>query len=300
LLQALVSVALVVAIAMALLQSALANAKIESQHVAARIVASGLERGTGDFVRWAARSVAARGASTTWSTTTVSDGKQSACASNDPSCGASLAISFTVVGSTANATSGASLAENLQEALHENRISATISATLTDRDGTIVASAARLATIRAFDAPPYAILSGVRDATTIASSVGAAQGDTAGAPADTSGAAGSTAPPTPDPARPAADTDTTISVTMTCSNSDANDNPSRPFADDNAPGNDDKPWGVSGGSGFEAPCEPAYAFSATPRIPTDARPPVGDVYDVGTFSTTYWASRATTPTSWAP
>jgi hypothetical protein len=299
-LQALVSVALVVTIAMAILQSALANAKIESQHVAARIVSSGLERGTGDFVRWAARSVAARGATTTWSTATVSDGTRSACEANDPGCGASLAMSFAVAGSTANATSGASLAENLQEALHENRISATISATLTARDGTIVASAARLATIRVFDAPPYAILSGVRDATTIASSVGAAQGDTAGAPAEAIGTGGSIAPPTPDPARPAADTDTTISVTMTCSNSDANDNPSRPFADDNAPGNDDEPWGVSGGSGFEAPCEPAYAFSATPSIPTDARPPVGDVYSVGTFSTTYWASRATTPSSWAP
>jgi hypothetical protein len=87
---------------------------------------------------------------------------------------------------------------------------------------------------------------------------------------------------------------------MTCSNSEANDNASRPFADDNAPGNDGEPWGVSGGTGFEAPCEPTYAFSATPAVPTDARPPVGGVYDVGTFSTTHWASRATTPTSWAP
>jgi hypothetical protein len=299
-LQALVSVALVVAIAMALLQSALANAKIESQHVAARIVSSGLERGTGDFVRWAARYVAARGASTTWSSTAVSDGTQSACEPSDPACGASLSMSFAVAGSTANTTSGASLAKNLQEAVRENRISATISATLADRDGTIVARAARLATIRVFDAPPYAILSGVRDATTIASNVGAAQGDTAGAPAESSGGGASIAPPTPDPARPAADTDTTISVTMTCSNSNANDNPSQPFADDNAPGNDGEPWGVSGGSGFEAPCAPAYAFSATPSIPADARPPVGNVYDVGTFSTTYWASRATTPSSWAP
>jgi len=299
-LQALVSVALVVAIAMALLQSALANAKIESRHVAARIVAGGLERGTADFVRWAARSVAAHGATTTWSTANVSDGMQSACEANDAGCGASLAISFAVVGSTANAIAGASLAENLQDALHENRIAATITATLADRSGAIESSATRLATVRVFDASPYAILSGVRDATTIASSVGAAQGDTAGAPAADGLATQGIAPPTPDPARPAADTDTTISVTMTCTNSEANDNASRPFADDNAPGNDGEPWGVSGGTGFEAPCEPAYAFSATPSIPADARPPIGGVYDVGTFSTTHWASRATAPSSWAP
>jgi hypothetical protein len=299
-LQALVSVALVVTIALALLESALANAKIESQHVAARIVASGLERGTGDFVRWASRTVAARGASGTWSTAIVSDGTQNACEANDPGCGTSLAISFVVEGSTANATSGASLAENLQDALHENRISATISATLVDRRGAIEASAARRATIRVFDAPPYAILSGVRDATTIASSVGASQGDSAGSPATGEAADGSIAPPTPDPARPAADTDTTISVMMTCSNSSANGNESRPFSDNNAPGNDGEPWGVSGGSGFEAPCEPTYALSATPSIPSDARPPIGNVYDVGTFSTTRWASRATTPSSWAP
>jgi hypothetical protein len=299
-LQALVSVALVIAIAMALLESALANAKIESQHVAARIVASGLERGTGDFVRWAAHTVAARGASSTWSTAAVSDGTQNACEADDPGCRASLAISFAVEGSTASAASGTSLAENLQDAIHENRVSAIISATLADPNGAIEASATRRATIRVFDAPPYAILSGVRDATTIASNVGAAQGDTAGAPASTELAGGSIAPPTPDPARPADDTDTTISVTMTCSNSKANDNESQPFADDNAPGNDGEPWGVSGGSGFEAPCEPGYALSATPSIPSDARPPIGNVYDVGTFSTTRWASRATTPSSWAP
>ena len=299
-LQALVSVALVVAIAMVLLQSALANAKIASQHASARIVASGLERGTGDFVRWAARAVAARGASTSWSAATVTDGTQNACETNDPGCGASLTISFAVAGSTANATPGTSIAENLQDVLHENRVSATISVALADRSGAIEASATRLATIRVFDAPPYAILSGVRDATTMASSVGAAQGDTAGAPgADTNDAA-SIAPPTPDPARPAADTDTTISVTMTCSNSSANDNASQPFSDNNAPGNDGEPWGVSGGSAFEAPCEPTYASSTTPSVPADARPRVGDIYDVGTFSTTRWASRATTPSSWAP
>jgi hypothetical protein len=264
--------------------------------VAARIVASGLERGTSDVVRWAARAVAARGATTAWSAATVFDGARSACAANDPDCGATLALSFAIAGATSNATSGTSLADNLQDAIHENRISATVSATLTDRSGEIEASAARRATIRVFDAPPYAILSGVRDATTIASSVDASQGDTAGSPA----MATSIAPPTPDPERPAADTDTTISVTMTCSNSSANDNASQPFADDNAPGNDNEPWGVSGGSAFEAPCEPTYAFSATPSVPADARPRVGEIYDVGTFSTTRWASRATTPSSWAP
>jgi hypothetical protein len=298
-LQALVSVALVVAIAMVLLQSALANAKIASQHATARIVASGLERGTGDFVRWAAAAVAARGASTTWSAATVRDGAQTACETNDSGC-ASLTISFAVAGSTANATQGASIAANLQDALHENRVSATISATLADRSGAIEAAATRLATIRVFDAPPYAILTGVRDATTMAGSIAAAQGDTAGAPRADANAAASNAPPTPDPARPAADTDTTISVTMTCSNSSANDNASQPFSDDNAPGNDGEPWGVSGGSAFEAPCDPTYAFSATPSVPADARPRVGEIYDVGTFSTTRWASRATTPSSWAP
>ena len=49
----------------------------------------------------------------------------------------------------------------------------------------------------------------------------------------------------------------------------------------------------------EEPPPPAES-KAAPSVPADARPRVGDIYDVGTFSTTRWASRATTPSSWAP
>lgn len=295
LLQVLLSVVLIALLAGALLASALVNVKVAAQQAVVRITGTALARGTDEFVNWAQDYVAQRGAATTWPSTPVTDQPQAACATTT-ACNTFATIVYGVVGSSAAGASGPDPAQNLQSALHENRISGTVTATITDQNGTIIGSRTRLVTVRIFDAPPFAALSGARDVSTIAGSAQAGQGDTAGYrdPTIVNFRA------TPNPAIPANVKDTSITVTMSCTNSSSNNDQTNPLNDNHQPGNDSEPWGVSGGTAFEAPCTPTYSFSATPPIPTDAYLSTGNVYEVGSFSNTSWTSTKGGAQGWSP
>ncbi len=291
-LQALASIAFVAILGSALIAGSLANANVAAHQLETRGIRFGLERGTNDAVAFARRFVAARGAATAWPVTSVADETEPLCASGVSPCTASLEVYFRVAADSAAEATGPDAAANVQRALNENRLSAVVTATVRDRAGFVRGGGTRLVTIRLFDAWPYAVLTGVRDATTMAGAANAAEGDSAGTTSGTS------APPTPDPAHPASDVDTTIHVTMTCANSAENGDPD-PFADDNSPGNDGTPWGVHG-HGYEAPCAPAYALSPTPPVPSDAPPRAANVYDVGSFATIRWSSATGGSSTWAP
>ncbi len=274
LLQVLLSVVLIALLAGALLASALVNVKVAAQQAVVRITGTALARGTDEFVNWAQDYVAQRGAATTWPSTPVTDQPQAACATTT-ACNTFATIVYGVVGSSAAGASGPDPAQNLQSALHENRISGTVTATITDQNGTIIGSRTRLVTVRIFDAPPFAVLSGARDVSTIAGSAQAGQGDTAGYRVASSFYQSQA---TPNPSNPSAVKDTSILVT---------------FTDNTAPGNDSEPWGVSGGTAFEAPCAPTYSFSSNPPIPADAEIPANNVYEVGGFTSSSWSSSPT-------
>ena len=293
LLQTLVSIGLIAVVTAALLTRAVVDVANASRQLAARAASTGLAHGTAAFARFAQGYVAANGAAATWPTTPHPEKSEPVCTT----CAASLTVSFRVASSSAaGSPSDPAIASGMQSALDENRISGVVTAVVTDAAGAAIASTSRLVTFRVFDAAPFAVLSGARDVTTMAGAAGATEGDTAG----TQPATAASAEPTPDARVPAADIDTSIHVTMTCANSRANANQSAPFSDDNAPGNDRTQWGRSGGTGFEAPCTPAYAFTSVPNVPADARPNAGNVYDVSSFVAKRWSSDPLHDSSWAP
>jgi len=273
-----------------LLTSALVNAKVAAHETATRIAEAALARGTAEFVNWAQLYVAKHGAATTWPTTRVVDQPVAACPKvvgpKSQPCDLWVTINFEVSGSSVSPAGGEDPAYNLQAVVNENRISATIESMITNNQGLVVAGASTRATVRVFESAPFAILTGFRSSKTIAGAVKAFEGDTAGYENPSRGNVRAT----PDPLDPSIDKDTLISVSMTCDNSILNNNQGLPMADNNSPGNDSLPWGNHGGAAFEAPCSPAFAFSKTPPIPTDAIYGNGNVYDIGRLQNSLWSA----------
>jgi hypothetical protein len=298
LLQALLSIAFITLLAGALLTSALVNVKVASHEATARLTTAALARGTDEFVNWAQRYVSKYGASAAWPTSTNTDEPTPACPSNtqnaEPACTWFVTVAYEVTGSSEGSTSGPDPATNLQSALNENRISGAVTVTITNFKGDIVGSRTRIVTLRIFEASPFAVLTGSRETTAIAGAVNAEQGDSAGY----NNAVEALSHATPDPANPSLVKNTSIAVTMSCANSAANNSNVRPLLDNKAPGNDNKPWGASGGSGFEAPCAPAYPFSAVPVIPADAMPQNDNVYNISIYKGAMWADNAKSPYAW--
>jgi hypothetical protein len=297
LLQALLSIAFITVLAGALLTSALIDVKVASHETETRLTSAALARGTNEFVNWAQRYVSKYGASAAWPTSTITDEPEPACLATpttSSACSSFITIAYAVVGTSAAPNGGPDLAQNLQAALNENRISATVTATITDQNGDVESSRTRLVTVRVLEAPPFAIVTGERDAATIANNIGSEEGDTGGYMSSTV----VNFQATPDPSAPSYVKDTTLRVTMSCSNSKENDSDSSPFANNHSPGNDFKPWGTSGGSGFETPCAPQYAFSEKPPIPADAKIGQANVYDVGNFQAASWLARGAKQLEW--
>jgi hypothetical protein len=287
LLQTLLSIALIAVLAGSLVTGALIDVKVATNQAVARATSEALGRGTDEFVNYAQLYVAHHGASSSWPTARVTDQPAPICPASMTAagtCAEFATISYAVVGSSAGSTSGPDPAQNLQVAVNENRIAGTVTATITSADGTIQGSRTRAVTLRIFDASPFAVLTGARDATTIAGSVGAGEGDTGGYRVDARAQFNAT----PNPAYPWAAKDTSIEVSMTCSNSANNSNQTQPSQDNHSPGNDSTMWGKSGGTGFEAPCAPTYAFSSVPIIPIDAPILNSNVYEVGLFRNSSW------------
>jgi hypothetical protein len=149
------------------------------------------------------------------------------------------------------------VAMNLQSAvIDEQRVSAQVTVRLYARQSEkIVGSRTRYLTYRVFNSAPYAIVSGVRDGTTVNGLASSAQGDTSGTPAmplDNTQVGDILRPST---TRPMAYRDSTVKIQITCST--IND----PAQLQSSPGNEGTPWGISA-QGFELPCESGNAIDA--------------------------------------
>jgi hypothetical protein len=304
LLQSMLTMAVMVVLAGALLTSALVSAKVAMHETATRLIGIALDGGTGDVTTWAADFVYRHTASGPWPTTEQTSQSQPICEPSSSSgmpaglapslgpgpCSRYATVTYRITGSTSFAASAGDekaatdAAENLQVLVDEQRISAEVTATITNNSGVVLGSGTRQLTLRVFDAPPWAIVTGTRDVSTVLGPIDAVEGDTAGTKA---GSATGQAKPdaSPDPNDPSGFKDTTIKVTMTCSNSAGNDDQEAPFRDNQEPGNYHLPWGVQLlGRAYEAPCQPKYAFAANPGIPADADVPTDGNYQIGAFS----------------
>jgi hypothetical protein len=302
LLQSLYTIAVMALLAGALLTSALVSAKAAIHEAATRHVATALARGTNDFSTWAANYVYQHRADAQWPMQPQSTAPEPVCGgpAAQASCNLFVTTTYQVTGSTSasaananGASTGNATAQNLQTLVDEQRISADITATITNASGNVIGTGTREVTARVFDAPPYAIVTGTRDVSSVLGSVHAAEGDTGGALAPASDVEEKTSP---DPLNPMLYQDTVINVTMTCSNSAANDNQYNPGLDNNPPGNNLMSWGVqAAGRAYEAPCEPKYDVSGAPSDADDA---VNGNYKVGLFaSPESWSNESSTAQS---
>jgi len=309
LLQSLATIAVMVLLAGALLVSSLASATFALHEGATRSAGIALARGTNDVTAWLSNFVHKNGASGALPTQEQMLAPEPLCvgvtaravsdAAQTVACGF-VTISYRVTGTTggADGATGPDTAENLQTVVDEQRVSVELTATITSGSGEVLASGTRQLTLRLFDAQPWVVVTGARDVSTVLGSIHAGEGDTAG---QTGAGTASAIAATPNPLDPSSFQDTSIHVTMTCTNSSANSDPSRPERDDQPPGNDNLPWGVQAQHGaFEAPCQPAYALSVSPGVPSDANLGVNGNYDVGTFRTSEsWSNgSSTSAASW--
>jgi hypothetical protein len=294
LLQSLLAIAIMLLLAGALLTNALVSAKVAMHQAATRHVSIALARGTDDFTRWAANFVYTNRAGAQWPTNVQTTSPEPICdgsatrmqTEQRTTCTLFETTTYQVTGSTTApspkgdaATAGQSTAENLQTLVDEQRISAEVTATITNASGVVIGSVTRELTARVFDAPPYAIVTGTRDASTVLGSEHAAEGDTSGIYAIGKSSGGNA---TPDPANPSSYKVTVIRVKMTCTNSSANNDQTDPVADNKPPGNNNMPWGVQAvHRAFEAPCLPSYGIL---NVPSDAEIPADANYDVSSFA----------------
>jgi hypothetical protein len=287
-LQALLSIAIATVIAGAILTSALVNANVAAHQAATRLATAALSRGTDEFVNWAQRYVAKHGSATTWPTTPIVDQPVAACETSVSTmpCETYVTNEYQIRGSEAGSTKGPDPATNLQSALTEQRISAIITSDIA-KNANLVASASQLVTVRIFNSAPFAILTGIRDKHADSGPELADEGDSGGY--RDPGALSHRS--TPNPQQPMNVQDTTISVTMSCTNSKQNSDMANPGADDFPPGNDGLPWGATGGRGYESPCTPEYTFATTPSRPADAAISTGNVYAVGSLTNSSWNSK---------
>jgi hypothetical protein len=146
---------------------------------------------------------------------------------------------------------------NLQSAvIDEQRVSAQVTVRLYDHQSDkVLGSRTRYLTYRVFNSAPYAIVSGVRDGTTVNGLASSAQGDTSGTQALTITTGTVVDNPTPKTDTPNRYRDSRLQIQINCSMiNDA----SRAQA---SPGNEGTTWGVSA-PGIELPCSPNETFNA--------------------------------------
>lgn len=258
--------ALMLTLATALLESGLAATKIALHASVASYSAVAVAGGVADFTASLAAFVRQNGTRGPWPAAASHVFPAPLCdaATAGSQCALFSTIDATITDPSAPITSGRrrDAASNLQTSvIGERRLSAVVTATISAPNGTILGTRTRLLTYRVFEAPPYAIVSGSQDTTTVNGLRTAAQGDTGGAwtkaqdgaplpPATSQGSAG----------------DTRIHVQLSCTTviADvvANTN------DQQVRGNDGLPWGNAANAAHETPCtekaSPADAFADRP------------------------------------
>lgn len=270
------------------------------QQAVTRHITAALTRGGDEATNWAQRYVAIHGAASQWPAKTQTDTPRRICtAQTSPSsttiCPLSEVTTYGVVGSTAATTNvnGPDRASNLQAAVDENRISIVVTATVRGHSGDVVGTRSRRLTLRIFDAPPFAVVTGAQDTAATNGAIAATQGDTGGF--DDLRAARRKQPESLDPT---AYRDTLIHVRMLCANSRENNNQTNAFQDNNIPGDNGAPWGVRGRA-FEAPCAPTYSPSPNNSPPPGSEKAEGNDYNMTTYGINRsWANESPPTASW--
>jgi hypothetical protein len=309
--QSLALVAVIFTLACAVLASGALAARTALERFVAHETELALRDAVARFTTDVRAIVAAQGASGPWPASQANDpyphaGQQplTLCSSDAgaPACPFAYTLAWTIDGHSnaggVPAAVGSDVASNLQRSvIDEERIAGSLTVRVTDRDGRVVAARTRTVTLRVFDAAPYAVVSGVRDLTTLAGTRGAAQGDSGGTDArDGTGVLADE--PAPDPAHPDRYRDTRIKVDMNCAEESPGFNESAPFTDDAPAGDDGLPWGVSG-TAFEVPCAPTYAQQITQNAPAGRPYPVNP-FPIDAFAQATWTTGDAGSSAWSP
>lgn len=310
-LQTLALVAIIFTLACAVLESGALAARTAMERLVAHETDLALRDAVARFTTDVRAIVAAQGASGPWPASQPEDpyphagSRPEALCSSDSgtaSCSFSYTLAWTIDGhSNANGSpvaGDADVANNLQRAvIDEERIAGSVTVRVTDRNGRVVATRTRTVTLRVFDAVPYAVVSGVRELTTLDGTRDAAQGDNGGT--DVRDGTGALADePAPDPAHPDRYRDTRIKVDMECAEESSGFDESDPFADNAPAGDDGLPWGVSA-TAFEVPCAPTYAQQITQNAPA-GRPYPSNPFPIDAFAPANWSTGDAGNSNWSP
>lgn len=306
LVQGLLLVAVIVLISGSIITSTLVTAKAALSHSITAQAHTAMSDATADFVAWAQARVRASNAHASWSPKTVSGKPDTTefrplcsasrvASATDPECKHAESISWIVTGTTDGAPPAAdsggkydgAFAENMSRPVDEQRISAVISVDVDSMNGRqTFASMSREVTARVFDAAPYVVITGMREASANNGSISTGQGDSGGR----MGQYINKTKQTPDPREPYRYTETRITASVNCENTpDVNSSdPAHPYPGKVAQileaGRDgDMDWQ------FQTPCVPTYP---TPQPPPDPR-------YVAPYSTLYSSVEGNRSTNWS-
>lgn len=291
--------AIMIAFGFAALTETFVSAKLLSAKLISQNLDVAMQTGTAHALDQAQTFVQDHSTSSSWPT-----GPQTV-ALNRPIC-ATLATSgpcvmeFTstwMVKSTSNSTPSGTprdTAQNMQgNVINEQRVAITLVSTVTSSTtGETMGSRSRFMTLRVFNAPPYAMIAGSQEVTSLNGELGAAQGDSGGNEALTARYQANATTvqhqdeTVPDPQNPDKYRDTSIKVQITCVNLDADPNPY------NKTNKVDKMhWGAGSAPAYEVPCTPTKAYSLIKNVPASPLPIDPLAVDANNLASKQWTNK---------
>lgn len=202
------------------------------------------------------------------------------------------------VKSTSNSTPSGTprdTAQNMQgNVINEQRVAITlVSTVMSSTTGETMGSRSRFMTLRVFNAPPYAMIAGSQEVTSLNGDLGAAQGDSGGVAAfgpqvqvnTSNGKSLDSAVPVPE--NPDRYRDTSIKVQITCVNRDADPNPYNKT--NNVEG---LHWGAGTAPAYEIPCDPANTkFPLNKNVPPSPLPINPLAVDANNLQSKAWTNK---------
>lgn len=200
---------------------------------------------------------------------------------------------WTVKSTSNDIVSGAApdTAQNMEgNVINEQRVAIALVSTLTNSaTGETMGSRSRFMTLRVFNAPPYAMIAGSQEVTSLNGKLGAAQGDSGGVEASVKDPLTSKFQdnPVPDAQHPDKYRDTSIKIQITCVNRDADANPYNKTA--NVEG---LHWGAGTAPAYEVPCDPASTkFPLNENIPPSPLPIDPLAVDANNLEAKAWTNK---------